>query len=231
MRNKGILYLLLMVLIFSCKTQPEGYFVTSNLPGMIYDSDNRPCNKVAITVYENNDEGEELEIAQIQSDINGRFTIPDLGIGTYRILSRKPGYETVDTTIFYSSRLDVLYLKIFSQYQILSKTIDALSEKRFGMVEDYLKRSENINSDDPYSLYIKSVYLYEKKSYSESIDSLKRIVEMGFDFPYVHLLLADIYQFKNNEPVLAIEELTKYLNQIEDSDIEIRKKELEKNAI
>jgi len=226
-----LLPLILLLLIISCKSDPEGYFESSNLPGMIYDDDNRPCDKVLLTVWSIDEELVEEEILKVQSDINGRFTIPGLNKGNFRILAEKEGYESITSEIFYSSRLDVLYLKILSQKQILSKATDALSERRFGKVEEFLLRSEKINSDDPYSLYLKSVFLYEKKQYNEAVIPLERIISLGYKFPYVHLLLADLFQYELDEQGEALFQLNKYLDLFEDSEIELRKKELEKFEI
>jgi hypothetical protein len=43
--------MIFLVLLISCKSEPEGSFDSSNLPGMIYDNDNRPCDKVVLTVW------------------------------------------------------------------------------------------------------------------------------------------------------------------------------------
>jgi len=226
-----IAFLVITMSVFSaCKSHPEGYFKSSNLPGMIYDADNRPCEKVLITIWYIDDSGEE-EIIQIKSDINGRFTIPRLKWGSYRILAEKEGYESINADIFYSSRLDVLYLKILSQKYILSKATESLKERRFGKVDEYLIRAGLINPSDPHYLYLKSIFFYEKEQFAKTLHQLNQIVELGYHFPYVHLLMADIYQYKQGLPLEALRELKEYMNLFDDSEMSLRLKELEKLEI
>jgi hypothetical protein len=219
------------LLLLACKSKPEGYFESSNLPGMIYDADNRPCDKVLLSVWYIDDEGEENEVSQVRSDINGRFTIPNLQRGSYRILGEKEGYEKITSVFYYSSRLDVLYLKILSQKEILKSATEALYDRRFGKVEELLIRSETINSNDPNSLYLKAVFLFEKNLFEEALIPLQRIEEQGFKFPYVHLFMADIYQYELNQPLLALDQLKEYLNLLDDSELYFRMKELEEYEI
>lgn len=222
--------LLMLTLLYSCKTNEDNtFFESSDLPGMIYDSDNRPCEKVSIEAYEINEEGNEEHILTVLSDINGRFTLPGLKRSYYLIKAYRDGYESISTELYYSSRLDVLYLKIYSQKQILLMATDLLEQRRFGNVEALLLRSNGVNSLDPYHLYLNGVFLYEKENYTESLKSLVKIVEQGYRFPYVHLLMADIYQYKLNEKTHALEQLNQYINLYDDSEIGMRIKELETN--
>ena len=235
MKKITLLIIIILISLTSCKTQKGvfknkelGEFEFSNLPGMIYDADNRPCSKVSVSVWMSGEKGEEKLIKTSESDINGRFTIPGLARGTYRIVAEKEGYESITTEIFYSSRLDVLYFKIFSQKQILNLATGALSERRYSRVEDYLNRSEDINGDDPYYLYIKALYLYGKNEFSGALIPLEKVRKQGFKFPYVSLLMADIYQYKLDQPEKALIKLKEYLDLIDDSEIELRIKELQK---
>ncbi len=218
---------ILSLMILSCKSAPEGDFKLSNLPGMIYDADNRPCGKVLISAWGDNKKGEEELLYIVTSDINGRFTIPKLDRGHYRITAEKENFESIELDFYYSSRLEVLYLKIFSQKQILNLATEALNERRFGKVEGYLERSGEVNPNDPYFLYLKAIFLYEKKNFSEALIPLEKIVEQGYKFPYVHLLIADIFEYELKQPENALIHLNEYINLIEDSEIILRIKELE----
>lgn len=236
MKKIFVLIFLISILLISCKTQQGvfknkelGEFEFSNLPGMIYDAQNRPCSRVSVSVWKSDViSSEETLIKTSESDINGRFTILGLERGNYRVVAEKEGFESIETEIFYSSRLDVLYLKIYSQKQILDQATDAMSERRYGLVEELLQRAENINKNDPYFLYMKSVYLYGKKEFSSALVPLENIQEQGFKFPHVFLLMADIYQYKLDQPDLALIKLKEYINLIDDSEINLRIRELEK---
>lgn len=222
---------ILLLMVFSCKTNEddESFFESSDLPGMIYDSDNRPCDKVSIEAYAIDVEGNEEYIFTVSSDINGRFTLPGLSRSYYKIKAFREGYESISTDLYYSSRLDVLYLKIYSQKQILTQATDLLEQRRFGNVEELLIRSHGVNSLDPYHLYLYAVFLYEKENYSEALISLVQVVDQGYRFPYVHLLMADIFQYKLNDNTHALEQLNRYVNLYDDSEVVVRIKELENN--
>lgn len=226
---KRILFFITLTLLVAsaCKTKPdEGYFEASNLPGMIYDADNRPCDKVSISAYTRDKEGNEVLLYAVDSDINGRFTLPSLDRGSYRITAAREGYEFITTDIYYSSRLDVLYLKIFSQKQILNLATEALTRKRMGNAGEFISRSAKVDPDDPYHLYLKAVYMYESDSYEEALIPLERIVQLGYRFPHVFLLMADIYQYKLDKPQEALEQLEKFKNLIDDGTVDSRIEEL-----
>lgn len=230
MKKIATAIILISLLALSCKSAPEeGNFDNSNLPGMIYDADNRPCEKVKITVFKIDNEGNENELFSVPSDINGRFTLPGLSRDSYRVTAEREGYESISTDLYYSSRLDVLYLKIYSQKQILNSATEALRSRKFGNVEKLLIRSEKVNGNDPYHLYLSAVFYYDKDELNTAEEQLNRIVDLGYEFPYVYLLLADIYQYKLNDRNRALEQLKIYINLIDDMDIESRIGELEED--
>lgn len=226
MKRLLMLIFALALLFISCKTnEDENYFESSSLPGMIYDGDNRPCKKVVVRAFSLGDA--ENMIFTVESDINGRFTLPDLNRGTYRIELEKVGYEPMATEINYSSRLEVLYLKLYSQNQILKMAEDSLEVRRFGNVDDFLNRSEKIDNQNPYHLYLEAVYFYEMEDFHSSIESLEKIITQGYDFPYVYLLKGDIYQYQLNEPDNALEALIVFNSKIDDEEVKKRIKELQ----
>ena len=230
MKYKIIILLMLLIVVLSCKTnEDESFFESSDLPGMIYDADNRPCDKVSVEAYGINEEGNEEYILTVSSDINVRFTLPGLSRSYYKIKAYREGYEGISTDLYYSSRLDVLYLKIYSQKQLLTMATDLLEQRRFGNVEELLIRSYGVNSLDPYHLFLDAVFLYEKEIYFDALKSLEDIVDQGYRFPYVHLLMADIYQYKLHEKTHALEQLNLYIDLYDDSEVVMRIKELETN--
>lgn len=228
MKLRSFLSIIFAIVLVSCKTGGEDHFIeSSGLPGMIYDGYNKPCKNVQIQVYRLVDDFGELLLA-VESDINGRFTLPALKQGNYRIELYKEDHETLVKEINYSSPLEVLYMKMYSQDQILDMAVQSLEERRIVRVENYLKRSESIQSDDPYHLYVQSIYMYSIEDYEQSLEYLKALVHQGYLFPYVHLLMADIYQYHLHETIKALESLNLFLSQIENDEVLLRKKELEK---
>jgi len=228
MKKRILLMALCAALIFSCKTTDDPTdFELSNLPGMIYDGDNRPCERVTLLVVKVL-EGEEKELFTVQTDINGRFILPGLDRGDYRIVARREGYETLETEISYTSRTEVLYLKMFSQDQLLVLAADSLDMGRFDRSLAFLNRSESIDDSNPRHLYTLSVFFYSRGEYEKALESLVKIPSSGFDFPWVDLLVGDIYQYHLDEPQKALEALRKFSLRIDDGDVKTRIKELEK---
>lgn len=226
-RKVLLLFSAVSLMALSCKTTEDPTdFELSNLPGMIYDGDNRPCERVRVEVFRLTYEGEE-QLYSVETDINGRFTLPGLDRGDYRLSAEKRGYESLRTVISYASRTEVLYLKMYSRQQILALAADALERGRYGETETFLARSASIEEDDPEHLYLEAIYRYRIGDYETSLISLQSILDRGFDFPWVHLLMGDIYQYELADGDKALEALKKFSRQVEDSEVIERIKELE----
>jgi len=227
MKKRLLFVALCTLLVLSCKTTEDPTdFEVSSLPGMIYDGDNRPCERVSLLVVKVL-EGEEKELYTVQTDINGRFILPNLDRGDYRIIAGREGYETLETDISYTSRTEVLYLKMFSQDQLLVLAADSFDLGRFDKALAFLLRSEKIDDANPRHLYTHSVFLYDRGEYDKALESLKKISSSGFDFPWVDLLVGDIYQYHLEEPQKALEALKRFSTRIDDGDVKTRIKELE----
>lgn len=227
MERKLLLILLSVGLFFSCKsTEDPTLFESSNLPGMIYDGDNRPVERVLLTTMKVTEKGEE-KLHIVETDINGRFTLPNLNRGDYKIIARKEGYESLTTEISYSSRTEVLYLKMYSQKQILDLAANALEQGRLAKTEKLIERSAGINKMQPGHLYFKAMYFYRKGDFKAALKPLDQILAAGYDFPWVYLLQGDIYQYHLKKNDKALEALRKFSNSVEDGDVRVRIKELE----
>lgn len=227
MKKRLLVVTAILFTVLSCKTnEDQNYFSSNSLPGMIYDGENRPCKKVLVRAFRIDGESEEL-LLTVESDINGRFILPDLERGNYRIEGEKEGYELLVSDISYSSRLEVLYLKMHSQDQILKLAADAMENRRSGQVRRLLLRSEAIDAGNPLHLYHKALFLYGQEEYEEALKCLEAIEERGFEFPYVYLLKGDIYQLGLSDRDKALEALTIFVGHIDDDEVKQRIKELE----
>ncbi|HEB11954.1 MAG TPA: carboxypeptidase regulatory-like domain-containing protein [Spirochaetales bacterium] len=108
----------------SCLTKDRAAsmeFAKAPLFGMVYDFDNQPCSGALIVL--DDEEGP-------QTDINGRFVIGYLPSGEHKVQVKKEGYEELTANFKFSSKNQVLYLKLISFTQLLRKTEYALEKKR-----------------------------------------------------------------------------------------------------
>ncbi|MBB6478490.1 carboxypeptidase-like regulatory domain-containing protein [Spirochaeta isovalerica] len=227
MSRKTLFIVSAVLILLACKSNEDQYlFESSNLPGMIYDSDNRPCERVLINAYRIGESGEEF-LFSVETDINGRFTLPGLDRGAYKIEAVKRGYERLSTQIEYTSRTEVLYLKMFSQEQILGLAAEYLEMGQKGKCREALDRSSLINDRNPHHLYTEAIFQYRSGDYEKALTFLEMIEEQGFRFPAVFLFKGDIYQYQYLDFNKAKEALQEYLLLIDDGDVKMRIEELE----
>jgi tetratricopeptide (TPR) repeat protein len=212
-----------LLLLLSCLTDRPagpGDFSQAVLLGIIYDYDNTPCAGASVIL----DGGED----RFETDINGRFAIPLLARGEHTIAVKKQSYEELSAKINFTSRDQILYLKVFSIVQLLRMLEQELARKRFKEAEELIKRVEAIRNNDPVGLYLKAVYLLEKGQIGEARDALEQIIGNGYREPIVFLTLADICEERLGDNGKAAEYLGLYLELRRDPAAEARLEELVK---
>lgn len=193
-------------------------FTTADLHGMIYDHHNQVCSGVLVSVDKS---------AGLFSDINGRFTLPNLPKGKHEIQLKKEGYEDACFTVDFQSRTQILYLRIFSFDQILELAEEALKQGKIAGAEEYLIRAEKIKAGDPLLLYLKAVIALKRNQPEEALQLLLSILDQAIIEPYVYLTIADIYEYKMKDRENALKYLKKYAHFEENEDILSRIKNLE----
>lgn len=200
----------------SCLTKDRAAsmeFAKAPLFGMVYDFDNQPCSG-ALIIFDD-EEGP-------QTDINGRFVIGFLSSGEHKVQVKKEGYEELTANFKFSSKNQVLYLRVISFNQLLRKTEYALEKKRLKETGELIKRLEAINADDPVAMYLKAVYLLECRKPEEAVIILNTILAKGYSEPVVYITLADIYQYRIDDTNKAISNLEKYLQIQRNNKVEKR---------
>ncbi|RPJ06949.1 MAG: hypothetical protein EHM28_08880 [Spirochaetaceae bacterium] len=196
----------------------EAIFTQAHLEGMIYDNHNNPCAGARISA----DNG-----PAFVSDVNGRFTLYNLSRGIHEIAVVKKEYETSSFSVEFLSRTQVLYVKMFSQSQLLELAETALDGRKLGEADEFLKRAEAIDKEVPVLLYLKSVLELKRDNYDDALSLLKQLVQMGYTFPPVFLSMADIYEYKLKDIPNAISALKNYLNLVENPAVRERLSHLE----
>ncbi len=214
--------LLAVLLFISCASQDTVDIINFDkaaLFGMIYDDDNQPCAGAALTI-----DGKKGQI----TDIRGRFVLPDLSRGKHVLIARKEGYEDLTSAFEFLNKTDVVYLRIVSFSQLLSKAERTLEERKWDDADAFLGRAEKIDAGDSVFLYLRAVQAHKTGRHRDAVDYLTIIIAKGVKDPYVYLFLADLYEKNLNEPAKAIESLETYLTKRADNDVEMRLEGLRK---
>jgi tetratricopeptide (TPR) repeat protein len=199
-------WLFLTVLLASCvstKNAKLDDFTEAPLFGMVYDHDNRPVTKVDIQV-----DGKSVA----ESDLNGRFVIPQLAKGTHSVVAAKSGYEPLSLNLQFDTQTQVLYIQMFSESQLLSMAETALGDRDWAQAEDLLGRAEGIDAKDPVYRYLVAIYDFRTGKVKQAAGELSDLIASGVNDPSVYLFLADIYQYSLGSPKEAIPYLERYLD-------------------
>ncbi|MBN1697772.1 MAG: hypothetical protein JW881_09675 [Spirochaetales bacterium] len=207
----GIFLLSLLVILNGCPSGPPvaDNFISSPLNGKIFDHDNLPCGDVVITVD---------NFTKVKSDINGRFVIPDLTRGTHQLVCRKESYEEITIDYNFLNQNDVLWIKMISLEQLIRQIDDKFFNNKWDETNDLFERAAKIDPDDPVLLYLTSVLYLHNGWVENALEVLLDMIEKGNNEPTIYLSIADIYQYKMNDPALAFQYLEKYITMVHDED-------------
>ena len=211
-------------LLVSCATQDkrgEISFQSAPLYGMVYDADNQPCAEVQLGV-----DGS----AGPQTDIRGRFIIPELSRGGHAISAKKSGYETLLVSVSFLSRTDVLHLRMTSFGQLLAMGEKSLGEQRWAEAEACLRRAEKLDPEDSVLRYLLAIDAYKTGAFSTAADYLAAILASGNAAPAVYIFLADICEKNLGDPGKAVSHLESYLKLRPDPAVEKRLEEMKGRA-
>jgi len=211
--------IIVLVGLAACQSEGEAlkHFAKAPINGMVYDFDNRPCPNVTVRL---NDK------FVIRTDINGRFTFLGMPPGTYALQLDKQGYESLKLDFDFHSRSQVLYVKMISLKTLIHRVGQATAEKKWSEAESTLTRAEFIDPDDPTVLYLKATLALYRGKVEDAAEILKGIIELGHSNATIFLSLADIYQYRMNDPNQAREYLAAYLFIEENPDIRRRYEKL-----
>jgi tetratricopeptide (TPR) repeat protein len=217
----ALLVLALVLSTSSCISYREKRlreFTSSPLIGMVYDGEQKPCAGVLITV-----DGQ----AGPRTDVNGRFVIDALERGDHLLRAEKEGFETLESPLSFVDRTQVLYLRLISLGQLLREAEEALGRGKLQQADKLLARALALSPEDPVGLYLRAVYLLKLQDTAQAVGLLQRILARGERLPAVLLSLADIYQYRLEDPQQAMSYLREYLRTEDDPDIRARLTALE----
>lgn len=187
------------------------------LNGMIYDYDNIPVASAAVEV-----DGKQTT----SSDVNGRFALSDYLPGQYAIVVKKAGYETVQLNIKYDDPTQILYIKLFSVDQLLKLAEDAFALRNWQETEDFLRRAELIQPGNIPLRFLQAALGFRRGDNDTAQRKLTELMADEANDPYIHVFLADLFQYRLNDGPTALSHLDAFLNMRYDPEIEKRRDEL-----
>lgn len=188
-------------------------FDKAPLFGMVYDDRNEPCQGALIRV-----DGS----AGPNTDLSGRFVLPELARGAHTIAVEKASFERLEAAVDFFDKSQVLYLKVISLDQLLDKLADALAQRRLADAGDLVARAEGVNRAHTDVRYLKAVYLLRSGESRQAADLLERLLADGERAPALYLTLADVYQYSLVDPDKARTALAAYLRLQEDAQARSR---------
>jgi hypothetical protein len=207
----------------SCVTAPANpyAFDKAGLAGVVYDLDSRPVAGLVVTFVD-------LQPPLVaQTDVLGRFLVPDVPRGTHRVQTRASGYEGTEISVDFLARTHVLYLRIASLEQLVSRAVDAAAKGESQRADEILARAETLAPSDHRVQYVRAALEVRAGHKERARRLLEALLADGFRRPAVLLLLADLCERSLDDPASAADYLRQYLRLRLDAAAEERLRAIE----
>jgi tetratricopeptide (TPR) repeat protein len=182
MKKLILFYLIVSSGLCSCKTTEFLYQVIS-VNGMVYDFNNRPVSNYKISL------GDKYVSL---TDINGRFMLPQIPVGSYQLNGEKEGYEIYQGDVEINHQEQIIYLRIPSFEQLLELADDALGKNRINEAAAYLDRAQSIGLETVEYYFYGAVIKYRQDDILGAIETLEKAVKSGSADMYITIFLNDL---------------------------------------
>jgi hypothetical protein len=168
--------------ISSCKTvEPKRAGTDEGIMyAMIYDYENNPVTGADVFI-----DGKKYA----ESDINGRFILELTKPGYYLIRVTKKNYENLEQE-FKFDPMNVLYLKMANASQLLVLAENAIDLNDHAEADAMINRALSLEKYRPDALFLKSISLYLQHRYAESEETLRSLINNGYEDDSVLKLLS-----------------------------------------
>ena len=184
-----LIVLFLTLLSGSCKTAEFG-FKLIDISGMVYDFSNRPVAHYEIVL------GKKYRGL---TDINGRFTLFKVPVGTYKISGSKNGYENYLDEVIIGGKGQIIYIRIPSQNQLLVMIDEALSVNNFALAEEIADRAYQIDNNNIETLFYYATVAFRQKQFDKAISFMEAAVNLGSKDLYVGKFLTTLKELQNEK--------------------------------
>jgi tetratricopeptide (TPR) repeat protein len=177
----------IIFLAISCKTAEFG-FKTTDVSGMVYDFSNRPVFNYEITLGKRHFSS---------TDINGRFTLLKVPLGSYKKKEKKNGFENYNGEVIIKEKGQIIYIRIPSQNQLLTRVDEALAANDFMLAEEIAERAYQIDKNNTEMMFYYAVVSFRQNNFKKAVSFLEHAVNLGSRDHYVHKFLAVIKEMQN----------------------------------
>ena len=184
---KKLLVIAITFLAISCKTAEFG-FETIDVNGMVYDFSNRPISNCEISL------GRRYSSS---TDINGRFSIPKVPVGTYTLTGYKKSYENYMDEVLIKDKGQIIYIRIPSQNQLLNLTDEALSANNLAAAGEMAERAYQIDRNNIETLFYCAAIQFRQREYGQAIQSLETARDLGSKDIYIDKFLTVLREVQN----------------------------------
>lgn len=209
----------LLLLLTGCNTTKEE--ISTSLLGVVYDYKSNPVKSASVNLKNSDHE------YRVSTDIDGKFMVPDMEFGDYKVEVLSKGYKVTTTEMSHLDSQNVLIIRIFSYDDLLLRFNNQIRTKEYNFAGRTMVEIEKIDKKDIYYNYLKSIYLIETGEYKEAETLLLDLEERTMGEAYIYLLLADLYQYNLNNSKKAVFYLKRFLNREYTINETNRLKELE----
>ena len=190
-------------------------FKSSDFLGMVYDSRNRPCGGTVIRIGES-------ENPVSSADVNGRFVIGDLARGPHTLRVSKEGFESQDIAIDYTSRKQILYVRLVSQESLIDWAEESMESLEWAEADALLSRAEAVDPENSRYLAIRGTLDYLTGRYTTATAVWMRLIEKGHKDPYLCLMIADACEYGLRDTAAAATWLERFLEYRDDGAVSDR---------
>jgi len=169
-------------LSLSCRTAEFG-FDTVDINGMVYDFSNRPVFNYELVL------GERYFGS---TDINGRFTLLSVPLGSHKISGSKDGFENYNGEVIIKEKGQIIYIRIPSQNQLLALADEALAANNFTLAEELAERAYHIDKNNVEMLFYYAAVSFRQNNLKKAASFLEDAVNLGSKDYYVQKFLSAV---------------------------------------
>jgi len=189
-KYSGRLIIIISIVVFlpsSCKTAEFGFKVI-NISGMVYDFSNKPVSNYEVVLG---------KWYSGSTDINGRFTLLKVPLGSYQIQGSKKGFEDYTGEVIIKNKGQIIYIRIPSQNQLLAMADEALAANNFILAEEIVERAYKIDKNNIEMLFYYAAILFRQNNLEGAASFLEDAVNLGSKDSYVQKFLTMIRRIQD----------------------------------
>jgi tetratricopeptide (TPR) repeat protein len=174
-------------------------YKTLDINGMVYDFSNRPVANCEIMLdKEKVNPKEKVKPYKSSTDINGRFTLLKVPLGTYTLTAQKKGFEDYVDEVMVIKRGDIIYFRMPSQNQLLELVDGALTLNDVELAAQLVERAYQIDKNNIEMLFYYATVKFKQQDYVNAINFLETAKSLGSRDVYIDKFL-EVLREKQHE--------------------------------